>query len=161
MLELAVRNHLELHGIPAYREAAAAIAQELIVEASAEPTPDDIHFKETEVTANRMQVDPSVEDTHRIDETSGAEVVEEKFLPLHQRLATMTVSQKIRRAMLGTATERLILVRDSNRLVSEAAVKSPAIQENEIALISASRSVCEDVLRVIALDRECDPVAPD
>jgi hypothetical protein len=154
VLELAVRNRIELPGIPAYREAAAAIAQELIVEASVEPTPDDVHFKDTELTANRTPCDPSVEDTHRLDETSGTEVVDDKFLPLHQRLATMTVSQKIRRAMLGTATERLILVRDSNRLVAEAAVKSPSIQENEIARISASRSVCEDVLRVIALDRE-------
>jgi hypothetical protein len=154
VLELAVRHRIELHGIPAYREAAAAIAQELIVEASIEPTPDDIHFKDTEATANQLPCDPSVEDTHRLDETSGAEIVDEKFLPLHQRLATMTVSQKIRRAMLGTATERLILVRDSNRLVAEATVKSPSIQENEIVRISASRSVCEDVLRVIALDRE-------
>jgi len=154
VLELAVRNHIELHGIPAYREAAAAIAQELIVEASVEPTPDDVHFKDTEIAANQLPCDPSVEDTHRIDETSGTEVVEDRFQPLHQRLATMTVSQKIRRAMLGTATERLILVRDSNRLVAEAAVKSPSIQENEIARISASRSVCEDVLRTIALDRE-------
>jgi hypothetical protein len=38
--------------------------------------------------------------------------------------------------------------------VASAAVKSPMIQENEIARISASRNVSEDVLRVIALDRE-------
>ena len=30
----------------------------------------------------------------------------------------MTISQKIRRAMLGDASERLLLVRDSNRLVA-------------------------------------------
>ena len=56
--------------------------------------------------------------------------------------------------MLGNAAERLLLVRDSNRLVAAAAVKSPMIQENEIVRISASRNVTEDVLRVIALDRE-------
>jgi hypothetical protein len=66
----------------------------------------------------------------------------------------MTISQRIRRAMLGTASERLLLVRDSNRLVSQAAIKSPSIQENEVVRISASRSVGEDVLRIIALDRE-------
>jgi hypothetical protein len=64
------------------------------------------------------------------------------------------VSQTIRAAMLGNAAERLLLVRDSNRLVAAAAVKSPLIQENEIVRISASRNVTEDVLRVIALDRE-------
>jgi hypothetical protein len=56
--------------------------------------------------------------------------------------------------LFRTASERLLLVRDSNRLVAQAAIKSPSIQENEVVRISASRSVSEDVLRVIALDRE-------
>ena len=78
ILELAVRSRIELHGIPAYKQAAAAIAQELIVESSVEPTPDDVLFKDTEATASRLLCDPSVEDTHRIDATSGDEVVEDK-----------------------------------------------------------------------------------
>jgi hypothetical protein len=154
ILELAVRNGLELKGIPAFREAAAAIAQELIAEASAEPTPDDVLFKETEVAAKQAEIDPTKEDTHRLDEKTGEEVVDDKFLPLHARLAAMTISQRIRRAQLGTVSERLLLVRDSNRLVAAAAVKSPSIQENEIVRISASRNVSEDVLRIIAMDKE-------
>ncbi|MBV9947513.1 MAG: hypothetical protein JOZ69_11730 [Myxococcales bacterium] len=154
VLELAVRNGVELHGIPAYKEAAAAIGQELIAEPTEEPTPDDVLFRETDDVAGEAKVDAAVEDTHRLDEETGDEVVEDKFLPLHARLAMMTISQKIRRAMLGTAAERLLLIRDSNRLVAQAAVKSPGIQESEIVRISASRNVSEDVLRTIALDRE-------
>jgi hypothetical protein len=154
ILELAVRNGVELRGIPAYREAAAAIGQQLIAERSREPTPDDVLFQETDSAAAAVRVDPAVEDTHRVDEATGDEVVEDKFLPLHARLAMMTVSQKIRRAMLGTAAERLLLVRDSNRLVAQAAVKSPGIQENEVVRMSASRNLSEDVLRTIALDPE-------
>jgi hypothetical protein len=154
ILELAVRNKVELKAIPAYREAAAAIGLELIAEASQEPTPDDVLFKETESAANQAPVDAAVEDTHRLDEETGKEVVDDKFLPLHARLAAMTPSQKIRRAMLGTAAERLLLVRDANRLVAQAAIKSPALQESEVVRVSASRNVCEDVLRVIAMDRE-------
>jgi hypothetical protein len=154
VLELAVRNKIELKGIPAYKEAAAAIGQELIAEPTPEPTPDDVMFHETEDAANASPVNPSVEDTHHVDQETGEEVVDDKFLPLHARLARLTTSQKIRRAMLGTASERLLLVRDSNRLVAAAAVKSPGIQENEIVRISMSRNVSEDVLRVIALDRE-------
>jgi hypothetical protein len=154
VLELAVRNQVELQGIPAYREAATAIGMELISERSVEPTPDDVLFQATEAAAQKAALDASTEDTHRLDEETGTEVVEEKFLPLHAQLGSMTVSQKIRRAMLGNAAERLLLVRDSNRLVASAAVKSPLIQENEIARISASRNVTEDVLRIIALDRE-------
>jgi hypothetical protein len=154
VLELAVRNHLELTGIPAYKEAAIAIGQELIAEPSPEPTPDDLMFREVEAAASQAPLDPAKEDTHRIEETTGEEVVEDKFLPLHARLAGMTVSQKIRRAMLGSAAERLILIRDNNRLVAVSAIKSPLIQENEVTRISASRNVSEDVLRTIALSRE-------
>jgi hypothetical protein len=154
ILELAVRNKIELKGIPAYKEAAIAIGNELVALPSIHPTPDDVLFGETEALANRARVDPSVEDTHRLDEETGKEVVDDKFLPLHARLAMMTISQKIRRAMLGSASERLLLVRDSNRLVAAAAIKSPGIQENEVVRISSSRSVSDDVLRIIAMDRE-------
>jgi hypothetical protein len=154
ILELAVRGGIELPGIPAYREAATAIAMELISERTKEPTPDDVLFQETAVVAAKAAIDAATEDTHRLDEETGTEVVEEKFLPLYALLGAMTVSQKIRRAMVGNAADRLLLVRDSNRLVASAAVKSPMIQESEIVRISASRNVTEDVLRVIAMDRE-------
>ena len=154
VLELAVRHKIELKGIPAYKEAATAIGQELIAEPSHDPTPDDVHFAETEELAQQIRVDVDREDTHALDEHSGEEVLIDKFLPLHAQLAKMTISQKIRRAMLGTAGDRLLLVRDSNRLVAQAAIKSPSIQENEVVRISASRSVSEDVLRIISMDRE-------
>jgi hypothetical protein len=111
-------------------------------------------FDQPETVARRVTVDPRVEDTHRLDEETGKEVVDDRFVPLHQLLGRMTVTQKIRRAMLGTASDRLLLVRDHNRLVAQAAIKSPAIQEMEVVRISASRTVSEDVLRIIALDRE-------
>jgi hypothetical protein len=154
ILELAVRNKIELPGIPAYKEAATAIGMELIAEASAEPTPDDLLFNETEAAAKKVELDASREDTHRLDEETGEEVVDDRFLPLHAQLGQMTISQRIRRAMLGTASERLLLVRDHNRLVAQAAIKSPSIQENEVVRISASRNVSEDILRIIAVDRE-------
>jgi hypothetical protein len=154
VLELAVRNKIELPGIPAYKEAAAAIGNELIAEPSPERNPDDILFHETEEAAIAAPIDPAREDTHRRDEETGEEVLEDKFLPLYARLGRMTIPQRIRRAMLGTSAERLLLVRDTNRLVAQAAVKSPALQESEVARISMSRNVSEDVLRTIALDRE-------
>jgi hypothetical protein len=154
ILELAVRNKVELPGIPAYAEAAAAIMNELIPEPQEEPTFDDILFREADALAAAISDDPAKEDTHKLDEETGEEKVEDKFMPLHLKLAEMTVSQKIRRAMLGSSAERSILIRDRNRLVASAAIKSPLIQENEVARIAASRNVNEDVLREIANNRE-------
>lgn len=152
ILELAVRNGLEL-SIPAFKEAAAAIQNELIAEPTEEPTFEDAVANEVERIAEGIVLDTSVEDTHEVDE-EGEETVKDKLLPLHARLADLTISQKIRRATLGTSAERLLLVRDNNRLVATAAVQSPQMNENDAARIAASRQVSEDVLRLIAQNRE-------
>lgn len=151
LIELAVRHAIEL-GIPAYKEAAQAIKNELIPEPSEEPSYDDVTFKEAGESAEGAELAEG-EDTHEVDE-EGEERLREKFVPLHAMVAQLTVTQKIRRAMLGTAAERLILVRDPNRLVAQAAVKSPMMRDNEAVQISASRAVSEDVLRAIAQNRE-------
>lgn len=152
LVELAVRNDLEL-GIPAYKEAAIAIKNELIVEATEEPTYDDVVFTETDRCAETLGTLEANEDTHELDD-EGEEQLRTKFLPLHAAIARLTVTQKIRRCMVGTAAERLLLVRDPNRLVAQAAVKSPNMRDQEAAQISASRAVSEDVLRIIAQNRE-------
>lgn len=152
LVELAVRNRIELD-IPAFKEVAAAIRNELVSEPTEEPTFDDVLFKEVDQFASTTSPAVIEEDTHEADE-EGQEVLKEQYVPLYQQIAQMTVTQKIRRAMLGTAAERLLLIRDSNRLVSTAVAKSPLLRENEAVLISASRAMSDDVLRVIATNRE-------
>lgn len=82
------------------------------------------------------------------------ETDERRVLPLRKFLETLSVAQKIRRATIGTGEERAILVRDTNRLVADAAITSPRIQENEILRIAANRSVSSDVIRTIGESRE-------
>ncbi|MDX2053734.1 MAG: hypothetical protein SFV15_15135 [Polyangiaceae bacterium] len=151
LLELAIRNDIELN-IPAYKEAAQAIRNELIVEASVEPTFDDVLFAEARAVDESIVLSDE-DDTHEVDE-EGEEKIKEKCVPLHTLIAQMTITQKIRKAMLGDAAARLLLVRDPNRLVAAAAAKSPNMREPEAARIAASRAVSEDVLRIISLNRE-------
>ncbi|MBL8720764.1 MAG: hypothetical protein JNL79_32555 [Myxococcales bacterium] len=147
VLDLAVRNGKTLN-IPTFKEAAEAIQGELILAPDAEPTPDDILFAEAAALAEAIDGEVIKEDD------TGEEVVEEKALPLEQRIRQMTVSQKVRTATLGTAAVRALLVRDKNKLVATAVIRSPLLQENEAAAFSASRGVSEDVLRLIASNGE-------
>ena len=147
LIDLAARNGVVLTGIPAFKEAAQALQNELIPEASEEPTPDDLLFQETQAIAEQIAGTPD-EDTHEEDE-EGNEHLKDKFLPLHQRLAEMTMSQKIRRAALGSRDELMMLVRDHNKVVSSAAIRSPKMQESEVALVSRNRNISDDVLRII------------
>ncbi|HXK18313.1 MAG TPA: hypothetical protein VNG33_10950 [Polyangiaceae bacterium] len=151
LIELCVRNGIEL-SIPAFKEAALAIKNELIAEPSPEPTFDDVLFRKTQEAAEQLELGEG-EDTHEIDE-EGEEQVKAKAKPVYQQLAEMTISQRIRSATLGNAAMRLLCVRDSNRLVAAAAAKSPLLKEPEAVQITASRNVSEDVLRLLAMNRE-------
>jgi hypothetical protein len=151
LIELCVRNNIEL-SISAFKEAALAIKNELIPEPSEEPTFDDVLFRETQEAAAKLALDEN-EDTHEIDD-EGEEKVKPKVVPLYARMAEMTVSQKVRCATLGSAAERLLCVRDPNRLVAAAAAKSPLLKEPEAVQISASRAVSEDVLRLISMNKD-------
>ncbi len=82
------------------------------------------------------------------------ELAESEFESLYHRILQMGVTEKIKLALMGTREARDILVRDSNRMVAVAVVKSPKIQESEIEAISKSRSVSEDVLRYIAANND-------
>ena len=146
-LELAVRNKIQVEGIPAYEEAAAALSQELIPEPSPEPTFGDVLFKETIEIVEKLAAE--AEDTHETDEETGQDKLKDKFVPVHARIQDMSMAEKIRTAMVGSASERVILVRDANKVVARAAVKSPQIQENEAVRISMMRNVSDEVLSEI------------
>ncbi|MCC6993321.1 MAG: hypothetical protein IT370_01710 [Deltaproteobacteria bacterium] len=71
-----------------------------------------------------------------------------------QRIQDLPIGAKMRLAMLGNAYARSVLVRDSNRLVAMAAVKSPRITDSEIITIAGQRSVSDDVIRYLANAKE-------
>ena len=66
----------------------------------------------------------------------------------------MSVFQKIKLARLGNAEARGLLVRDRNKVVAIAAVSSPKVGDAEIVTFAQSRSVCDEVLRQIANNRQ-------
>ena len=82
------------------------------------------------------------------------ELSEAEYESLYHRILQMGVAEKIKLALLGTKEARDILVRDANKIVALAVVKSPKILEAEIETISKSRSVSDDVLRHIASSKE-------
>lgn len=151
LIDLAVRNQVELD-FPAFKLAAQAIKNQLIPEPTGEPTFDDELYGATSQLSQELALRDE-EDVCDTDE-EGTEQIKKKFVPLFAQIEDMTVTQKIRSATLGNATMRMILVRDSNRLVAEAVARSPRLTENEAVRIAGSRAVSDDVLRIIATSRE-------
>ena len=73
---------------------------------------------------------------------------------LYTAIQSMTVMQKIKLARLGGKDARSLLIRDRNKLVSTSVIMSPRITETEVVTIAQSRSVADDVLRLIANNRD-------
>ena len=71
-----------------------------------------------------------------------------------QKIACLTVGQKIILALKGTRGERVILVRDPNRTVATMVLKSPKLGDQEAESIANMRNVCDEVLRGVAENRE-------
>lgn len=70
------------------------------------------------------------------------------------RIMQMGMKDRVKLAMKGDREARNILIRDPNRIVAAAVVQNPRITEQEMEKISSMRSIPEDILRMIANDRQ-------
>ena len=82
----------------------------------------------------------------------GGELAPER-ISLIRRLMFMKVKDRIRLAMKGDREARSVLVRDANKTVSAAVIHNPKITDQEVEAIAAMRTVSDEVLRLIALNR--------
>ncbi len=85
---------------------------------------------------------------------SDAEVADGDRINLHALIQQMSVFQKVKLARLGNKEARGLLIRNSNKVVSLAAITSPKISDTEVVSYAQSRNVCDEVLRVIANNRQ-------
>lgn len=82
------------------------------------------------------------------------EMGEDERLSTIQRIARMTVSERVQTALKGNREERIILIRDANRMVASAVLDSPKLTESEVESIALMKNVSEEVLRVVGTKRD-------
>jgi len=70
------------------------------------------------------------------------------------RVRAMGVGERLKLAMRGHKEVRTLLLRDPNRLVVRFVLSNPKITEEEIVAIANNRAVDEELLRIIAGNRE-------
>lgn len=85
--------------------------------------------------------------------SEGAEITSERVSVLN-RILKMGMKDRTKLAMKGDRESRNILIRDPNRIVAQAVVSNPRLTEQEAEMIASMRSVNEDVLRLIAINRQ-------
>lgn len=94
-----------------------------------------------------------------IDEAALAEAAAEaepdtaKRQTLLQRLAKMTVAQRVQFAIKGGSEARRTLIRDTNKVVQRAVLQSPRLTDQEVEAFASMSTLTDEILRLIANNR--------
>ncbi|WP_045119252.1 hypothetical protein [Haliangium ochraceum] len=146
-VELAVRNQVQVTGIPGWDDLAAAVLGHAS-DSELPPEQVDALFAQT------------VEEPERADQSEAAEADDSgdgdgdedkgKKVPINR----LSVPMKIRAATLGNAFIRSQLIRDPIKLVAMAAIKAPGVTDSEAAKYASNQSMSDDVVQYIANRRE-------
>lgn len=94
-----------------------------------------------------------------VDQTALAEAAAEaepdvvRRQTLLQRLAKMTVAQRVQYAIKGGSEARRTLIRDTNKVVQRAVLQSPRLTDQEVEAFASMSSLTDEILRLIAGNR--------
>lgn len=72
---------------------------------------------------------------------------------LIRRIMFMNVKDRMKLAMKGDREARSILIRDSNKVVATAVINNPRVTDQEVENIATMRTVAEEVLRLVGMNR--------
>ena len=79
--------------------------------------------------------------------------IEADRIPVFQRVALMSIKDRVMLAIKGTREARMILIRDPNRIVASAVLRNPRLTETEVESIASVKTAPEEVLRQIGQNR--------
>jgi hypothetical protein len=88
------------------------------------------------------------------DMDAAVEEDEDEFHSKYQLAQTMGISEKIKMGMTGDKEWRMLLIKDTNKLISISVIKNPRITEAEVLTISKSAVNNDDILREICVNKE-------
>jgi hypothetical protein len=82
------------------------------------------------------------------------QITQDETVSLERKVATMPIGQRVRLAYIGNKEVRNLLVRDANKMVAVAVVKSGRCTDGEITSFASNRNLHDDVMREIAANPE-------
>jgi hypothetical protein len=145
-IELCARNNVRVDGIPAFDEIVKSIQED---PTAVDPAVADPGFERL------LQKVAEIPDAEAVaeEEVTGATKEDQRKSPIID-FGKLKLHEKIRLATLGNAYCRSNLIRDSNKMVAMAVIRSPLISDTEVVRAAGSRQVTEDVIRYIANQRD-------
>ena len=164
LLELCRREGVELKGLPGIREALQSDRDIFGEDAEREEDPEFAALLQQEArkAAREDREIPDFDKMSRSEqerylreqEEKKEEDDEQRVRSMYDKLSRMTIAEKIRFATIGTREAINILVRDPNKLVHSAAVKSPRVRYPDVRNWAKNKSLPDSVIAYIAGNRD-------
>jgi hypothetical protein len=122
---------------------------------SSDATPES-QEEQIEEAARILNVD--VGELFAASEIMGGQELEQSEDPVirdaYRKVMTLNTAQKAILAMKGGREERMILVRDTNKVVSLGVLRNPRMTKQDVEIIAKMRNVSDMVLRELGSNRE-------
>jgi len=120
----------------------------------ADPTPEERAAAEEMARILELDVGELFAASEIVDGEEFETSEDPEIVSAYKKIVSMNAAQKSVLAMKGGREERMILIRDSNRIVALAVLKNARISDGEVERIASMRNVNVDVLRSIANVRD-------
>jgi hypothetical protein len=78
----------------------------------------------------------------------------EEAKSLYNLIKQMTIGERLKLALKGGRDARMILIRDSNKLIQRFVLENPRLTEDEVSGMCKNRNTDSEVLRVVGDSRE-------
>jgi hypothetical protein len=156
------KNCAAEHLVPAARHLSTSDVQTLMEDlgrVSESPALAAALAQTSSLTADQKNLLQELLSDAQMDESALAEAAAEaepdaaKRQTLLQRLAKMTVAQRVQFAIKGGSEARRTLIRDSNKVVQRAVLQSPRLTDQEVEAFASMSSLTDEILRLIANNR--------
>jgi hypothetical protein len=110
-----------------------------------------------ELLENAMATMKDVDFASFGEEASAAEKdqdEEKRFVSKQVLISNMKIAEKVRLATIGSKEERMILLKDSNRLVYTAALLSPKMAQDDLKALAKNKNMPHEIIAYIADKKE-------
>jgi hypothetical protein len=145
-------RHLSMLGVQALMEELDRVSESPALAGALEHSPN-ISLDQKHQLVELRGEGPPIDEAALADAAAAAEPDAARRQTLLQRLAKMSVAQRVQYAIKGGSEARRTLIRDTNKVVQRAVLQSPRLTDQEVEAFASMSSLTDEILRLIANNR--------
>lgn len=147
-----IARHLSLLGVQALLEELERVSESPALAGALEHS-TNISLDQKHLLTE-LRGDSPIDEVALAEAAAAAEPDAARRQTMLQRLAKMSVAQRVQFAIKGGTEARRTLIRDNNKMVQRAVLQSPRLTDQEVESFACMSSLTDEVLRLIATNRK-------